>query len=140
MPELPPRMILVFLAVFAHPLLAGPDDAKTKQAVTAIEKVGGSVEFRKEKEKSKVVVSLLALPPKVTEDAALAPLADLGEVHQLSLGNDYSDAGLARIKGLKTLEYLSCNGDKFTDAGLVHLKGLSELKTLNLGGARHITG
>src|SRR5690242_517598 len=97
------------------------DDAKQKEAVAAIEKAGGQVEFRKEKDKIKVAVFFSTRPDLKDRDAALSHLKDL-DVHYLSLGNDLSDAGLAHIKGLKSLEYLSCNGDRFTDAGLIHLE------------------
>ena len=45
-----------------------------------------------------------------------------------------SDAGLADIKGLTSLEALNLNSCRqVTDAGLVHLKGLTNLEDLDLG-------
>jgi Leucine Rich repeat len=47
-------------------------------------------------------------------------------------GTQISDAGLAHLKGLTTLETLYLSGTRVSDAGLAHLKGLTTLKTLHL--------
>ena len=44
-----------------------------------------------------------------------------------------SDAGLAHLKGLSKLRYLSLDGTNITDGGLPHLQALSSLKDLRLG-------
>ena len=58
-----------------------------------------------------------------------------GEVVEVDLyRKKISDAGLADIKGLTSLEALNLNSCRqVTDAGLVHLKGLTNLEDLDLG-------
>jgi internalin A len=43
-----------------------------------------------------------------------------------------TDAGLAHLSGLMTLERLTLVATQVTDAGLAHLTGLTGLETLNL--------
>lgn len=62
---------------------------------------------------------------------ALAPIAD--KIASLDLARTkVTDAGLAKLAGMKGLKELHLEGTGIGDAGLDHLKGLSELEYLNL--------
>ena len=78
-----------------------------EQAIAAIEKLGGKVNFD-EKSLNRPVVSVDLNRTKVTDEELL------------------------HLKALTKLEYLNLDGTKVTDSGLVHLKGLTNLQTLNL--------
>lgn len=68
-------------------------------------------------------------------DAALEPLKDMPNTTWLNLrGTAVTDAGLAHLAPLKSLEKLHLERTKITDAGLEHLKGLENLRYLNLYG------
>ena len=55
-------------------------------------------------------------------------------------GTKITGAGLAHLKDLTNLQYLSLEGcENITDAGLVHLKNLTNLKDLSLAGCENIT-
>jgi hypothetical protein len=65
-------------------------------------------------------------------DDDLAEVATCSQLESLyfPLNTSITDAGLARLEGLTSLEYLSVSGNGITDAGLVHLYGLKKLKSL----------
>lgn len=70
-------------------------------------------------------------------DATLAPLAEFKALRRLVLGGDLfvtdvTDAGLAHLAGLTTLEHVVIEKAKVTDAGLAHLKNLTRLRSLSL--------
>jgi len=66
-------------------------------------------------------------------DAGLAHLRGLRTLHQLNLdGTKVTDAGLVRLKGLMQLEELFLDSTQITDAGLEHLRGLTQLRTVDL--------
>ena len=67
-------------------------------------------------------------------DKGLAHRGKLPKIHELHLSwnNGITDAGLADLKGLDSLEHLDLSGTNITDAGLVHLKGLKSLGNLDL--------
>ena len=66
-------------------------------------------------------------------DAGLANLKPLSTLQWLTLdSNQVSDAGLANLTGLTELRWLYVSGRQFTDSGLKHLNGLSQLKKLVL--------
>lgn len=79
---------------------------------------------------SEQIVSLDLARSQVT-DAGLAKLAGMKQLKELRLDNTgISDAGLEHLKGLASLEYLNVYGSKVTDAGIQKLAGLSNLKAL----------
>ena len=57
-----------------------------------------------------------------------------------------TDAGLAHLRGLSELEYLSLTATRVSDAGLDTLRGMPKLSTLNLpdtvtdGGVKKLAG
>jgi hypothetical protein len=66
-------------------------------------------------------------------DGGLAALKDLPYVQYLSVARTkVSDAGLAHFKGLASLEQLDLGDTQVSDAGLVHLEGLTRLNTVSL--------
>jgi hypothetical protein len=62
--------------------------------------------------------------------AALAGIAEMKGLRELSLAGAASDETLTFVAQLPTLEHLHLQGKGFTDAGLQHIVGLSELRTL----------
>jgi len=69
---------------------------------------------------------------KVT-DAGLAKLAGMKNLQELHLENTaIGDAGLDHLKALASLEYLNLYNTKVTDAGIAKLAGLGKLKALYL--------
>ena len=104
-----------------------------EQAVAAIEKLGGTIGRDEDKPGKPVVVADLQ-NTKIT-DAGLAHLKGLKTLAWLSLnGTKVGDAGLVHLKDLKQLEGLNLNDTKVGDAGLVKLRGLKNLEYLSLGG------
>jgi len=81
--------------------------ADDKDALAAIEKLGGSVR-------------------------GVAQDTDTLEIDFHLRGDDLTDAGLVHLAGLKNVVTLHLAGTQVTDAGLVHLKGLSSLRRLHL--------
>ncbi len=76
------------------------------------------------------IVSLDLARTKVT-DAGLAKIAGMKGLKELHLeGTGISDVGLDHLKGLAALEYLNLYNTKVTDAGLAKLAGLGSLKAL----------
>ncbi|MGV3661310.1 MAG: c-type cytochrome domain-containing protein [Prosthecobacter sp.] len=78
------------------------------------------------------IASLDLARTKVT-DAGLAKLAGMKGLKELHLENTaIGDAGLDHVKGLAGLEYLNLYNTKVTDAGLAKLTSLGKLKALYL--------
>lgn len=78
------------------------------------------------------IVSLDLARTKVT-DAGLAKLGGMKALKELHLENTgISDAGLDHLKALNQLEYLNLYNTKVTDAGLTKLAALGKLKALYL--------
>ena len=78
------------------------------------------------------IASLDLARTKVT-DAGLAKLAGMKGLKELHLeGTGIGDAGLDHLKTLAELEYLNLYNTKVTDAGLAKLAGLGKLKALYL--------
>jgi Leucine-rich repeat (LRR) protein len=70
-------------------------------------------------------------------DEGLAQLKNLKNLRWLSTGDrGVTDKGLAHLAGLTNLEYLGLEGAQVTDAGLVYLKNMSKLKKLRLYGTQ----
>ena len=72
-------------------------------------------------------------------DQDLAGLANCRKLKRLQIGDQsrISNAGLARLSDLTSMEVLLLSGDGITDEGLVHLANMKRLFSLNLRG--HIT-
>lgn len=78
------------------------------------------------------IASLDLARTKVT-DAGLAKVAGMKGLKELHLENTaIGDAGLDQLKGLAELEYLNLYNTKVTDAGLAKLASLGKLKALYL--------
>jgi WD40 repeat protein/Leucine-rich repeat (LRR) protein len=70
-------------------------------------------------------------------DAGLDGVKDWKHLAKLELPKNITDAGLAKLAGLRSLKVLEAEGATgITDAGLVHLKGLVNLETLGLRGTK----
>jgi hypothetical protein len=68
-------------------------------------------------------------------DAGLARVAGLKSLRVLDLGRTrVSDEGLKHLKGLTALEELDLSDTRVRGPGLVHLKGLTALRRLDLAG------
>jgi len=89
----------------------------------------------------------LSLPP--VRDQDLACLAGLERLKWLQMGsalNAISDAGMAYLRGLRSLERLSIGGDRITDKGLACLANLKTLNFIQIKGnfsdrgLRHLEG
>jgi hypothetical protein len=66
-------------------------------------------------------------------DAGLARIAGMRKLEQLRLASDQvTDAGLESLKDLKNLRHLHLIGMPITDAGLAHLHALAGLRSLYL--------
>lgn len=89
-------------------------------------------DFKRTRER---VVELVRLP-KSAEDDALDYVADLNRPDGVKLldlsGTQITDAGLAKLDGLKGLETLNLNDTGITDEGLKHLEALQSLTDLRL--------
>lgn len=70
-------------------------------------------------------------------DAGLAHLRRLTSLQTLSLGNvQDSDAVLAQLQWRTGMQQLFLGGSQVTDAAVVHLQGLTNLQDLSLGGTQ----
>jgi hypothetical protein len=119
---------LVVVASGCHAKI-DPEQAK---AIAEIERLGGQVNRLHGKGASKPVTSVLLGGTKAT-DEGLAWLKTLTGLQWLSLwDSEVSDAGLEHVKGLAQLQVLDLRGTRVTDAGLERLKGLTNLQLLGL--------
>ena len=111
-------------------------------AVSALMKMGCSIEYRNTQNRSPTVLeslrrllgeesrSVFWMHGNMSQitDAGLLHLHGLSQVQWLSLQRtQVSDVGLAHLRGLHHLEAISLDGTQITDAGLVHLRGLPRL-------------
>jgi Leucine Rich repeat len=70
-------------------------------------------------------------------DAGLARIAGMRKLEQLRLASDrVTDAGLARLVDLKELRHLHLIGMPISDEGLTHLHALAGLESLYLDGTK----
>src|SRR5262245_25490030 len=96
-----------------------------KQAIAAIEKLGGTIS-RDEEAPGQPVVEVNFRSSRVT-DAGLVHLKVLGQLRKLLLDDTkVTDAGMVHLKELKELRTLDISDTGVTDAGLAHLKGLKQ--------------
>jgi Leucine-rich repeat (LRR) protein len=101
-----------------------------EKAIAAIKELGGRIWIE---EKSPDNVSVDLRYTRVT-DAGLANLKGLISLQSLYLWNtQVTDAGLENIKELTKLRTLDLSQTQVTDAGLINLKELTQLEELDLG-------
>lgn len=154
-------LVLVTLCAFACSWLGVKlqQAKRQREAVTAIEKVGGSVVYEYQFDASggpfdgyrvheplgpkwlrnvlgvdffNSVLRVYFLNSNVT-DAGLKPVRELTQVQVIHFSfTQVTDAGLEHLLGLNKLRELGLQGPNFTDAGLAHLRGLSQLQFLHL--------
>jgi hypothetical protein len=110
----------VVLALIVNPAL------KQRRAVAFVESLGGSVEYSDEDN-----FALRHSPDWLHQTLGRDYFASV--VHVDLTNTQISDAGLAHLKGLTALEWLSLRHTQVSNAGLAHLKGLTVLETCDLG-------
>ena len=97
-----------------------------KQAVSAIEKLGGEVTTVARSDGTSYV-----------DSRGIQIFGRQQTVVKVRLsGPNVTDAALVHLRGLKDLYDLSVSKSGVTDAGLVHLKGLTNLRILRLDGTK----
>lgn len=82
-------------------------------------------------------LKVLTLTGRYITDARLAAVAEVHWLKRLNLGDDIhatkiTDAGLAYLRGLTSLETLVIKGGKLSDAGMAHIGKLGSLRSLEL--------
>ena len=116
------------------------DEAK---AAAAIQKLGGLVKRDKHLPGNPVVeVNFQASTTgRTIRDADLVHLKGLPRLKVLYLGHvtDTTDAGLAHLAGVTSLEKLSLPDTRITDRGLAHLRGLTKLASLGFPFCKGVT-
>jgi hypothetical protein len=122
-----------------------------RQAVAAIEALGGFVDYRSDNDRLSSGIGVrpwpLLAPPRDwvdfpvdvqligtgATDAELKLLEALTKLEELSLDEtEVTDSGLACLEGLTELNYLSLDETSVSDAALIHLQTLTSLKSLHL--------
>ena len=120
---------------------------REREAATAFEKVGASVEWSAPSEPVWLrkllgddffihveAVKIGLYPTKMT-NTDLDNLKELTQLHKLFLWDvNVTDNGLENIRGLSQLDELCFRDIKITDSGLENIKGLSQLHRLSLIG------
>jgi Leucine Rich repeat len=120
-------LLLVLLAISR----SGADESE-KNAVMALEALGGIVTHDETMEGSPLVGAYFSHTARVT-DAGLKNLKELKGLRTLDLGKcQVTDAGLKELRELNKLEVLMLDSTKVSDAGLKELKDLKRLHTLDL--------
>jgi len=119
------RTVLVFVSLLcvALSLWVVPLERR-RRAVAAIEALGGRVTFidsQTANESFPKTVLRRWLPQAYFDD-----VENVGFVY-----SQVTDAGLAPLEGLTTLQSLDLGATQVTDAGLVHLQGLTGLQSLS---------
>ncbi len=77
-------------------------------------------------------MELISAPFSDVTDAGLAHLGRLKSLESLSLPTPITDAGLAHLAGLTNLTTLELNGSKLDGSGLKSLRGLVHLRDLRV--------
>lgn len=97
---------------------------RRRRAVAVIEKLGGGVSFVRTNESSSLDFLRRWLPHAYVDEA---------EVVDFNFsGIEVTDAGLANLQGLTSLQGLDLSNTQVSDAGLAHLQGLTSLRWLFL--------
>lgn len=123
---------------------------RQREAVAAIEGLGGNVQYERPQGKQQPVsswlrdllgrdffdrVTLVYLQGNVT-NADLEHLTALLDLERLMLRSpQITDAGLKHLQGMSNLRYLTLISTSITDAGLTHLEGLPNLQGLTIDDA-----
>ena len=97
-------------------------------AVAALEKMGCQVDYAFEEQ----LTALGQLREILTDDDPRSVFAVTGS------GSRVTDEGMARLRGLTQLKYLSLIDAHVTDAGLTHIRNLTQLTRLELARSRDI--
>ena len=119
---------------------------RQKEAVEAIEKLGGVVEYGRNASARPamlrqilgddtigMVESVDFWNPSQVTDADVVHFARLPRLKHLHLTDTHvTDAGLKHLASLKDLSGLTLDNTQVTDAGLVHLAGLKSLRHLSV--------
>ena len=139
-------VVVMTLACVAAGWLAYERNEVRKRAtiIAVIEKLGGTVDYDESQpfrprwlrpllgDKSPGEVAQVFLVGEVT-DAELIQVAGLTELKRLCVTSDkITDSGLSHLAGLGKLQKLSLDKAKVTDSGLEHLMGLQKLEDLSL--------
>jgi hypothetical protein len=122
-----------------------------REAVAAIEKAGGEVEYAwgwapmgrippPEWLMSLIgddyfghAIDVRLSPSSTPADSTIVQIGRLTQLQRLWLDSTaVGDAGLVHLKGLTSLEFLGLSAAQVTDAGLVHVEGLTSLKYLSI--------
>src|SRR5262249_48572554 len=115
----------------APPVRAG----EREQAIAAIEKLGGKIEFAEDEPGRPA--RLIYLQGKRVADKELALLKALPDLKRLDLRDaKVTDEGLRLLGKMPQLEALYLWNTLISDDGLVHLKALKKLHLLNLSGTK----
>jgi hypothetical protein len=105
---------------------------RQRDAVAAIEAIGGSVGYTQPSQKTSE-----AFPKKFLRRWLSRDYFD--EVRNVNLvDTQIMDAGLAHLQGLTALQWLNLSETQVTDAGLAHLQGLTGMRSVYLRGT-HVT-
>ena len=110
---------------------AGETSAEQEEAIAAIKKMKGFVEFDTQRP-GKPVIKVHLYAGK-TAGIGLAPLAKLPETEWIGLHlSDVTEADLEYLKGLTRLRQLGLANIRLTDAGVKRLEGITTLEILYL--------
>ncbi|HSS21086.1 MAG TPA: hypothetical protein VLL54_13515 [Pyrinomonadaceae bacterium] len=129
-------VVLVLLSVQAS---NAKDDAARERVIAEVTRLGGKVEFD-EILAAKPIVKIDLHSTQITNDdlgflerdrKALANLRYL-DLRLTKIG----DAGVAKLKNLKSLQTLNLFRSQLTDVGLTNLKKMTQLETLLIGGTK----
>ena len=139
-------VVALLLALMGADSAAKPPEQSVKEAIAAIEKLGGEVRFTSSKENW--VGYWVDLSNTKVTDTEMMKLKSMTNLNGLYLNNTkISDAGLMHLKGLTKVRLLDFTNTNVGDGGLEHLKGLTNLEFLFLSDLqirkrerRHITG
>jgi len=144
-------LTLVFGAGFGWLGMTARQASKQREALGAIQKLGGSYNYYVSREGSSLNppkwmrklfgddflndVQAVALTGSKVTDAELADLRELEQLQGLDLESctSITDAGLEHVRRLTRLQVLFLDGTQVTDAGLTYLQDLKQLEELSLG-------
>ena len=110
--------------------LAGKGPLTTPQLAAAVKALGGTA-IQDLAAPGQPIVSLDFHHTRVS-DADLEHLRTLGQLRSLNLsGTAITDAGLASLENLTSLQVLQLSSTRVSDAGVPHLRGLTQLRELS---------